>query len=252
MNKIKVSAVSYLNTVPFVYGLKNSGIINKIELSLDIPSVCAEKLISDKVDIGLIPVAAIPQIKNYKIIADYCIGAIGRVKSVILASNIALDKIDTIYLDYQSRTSVNLVKVLAKHYWKKDVEWKNTEPGFETSVIKGNSAAVIIGDRTFAAVKQYIYIYDLAEEWYNFTHKPFVFAAWVANKDIPGDFEREFNKALRYGIDHIDEAAKEYRRRIEGCINIVDYLKNDISYPLDDNKKKGMETFLELLAKTVH
>lgn len=247
MNKIKVSAVSYLNTVPFVYGLKNSGILDKTELSLDIPSICAEKLISGKVDIGLIPVAAIPKLSYSKIISNYCIGAVGRVKSVILASNVPLEKIETIYLDYQSRTSVNLVKVLAKHYWKKEVKWKNTGPGFETTVIEGNSAAVIIGDRTFAAVKQYIYIYDLAEEWYNFTNKPFVFAAWVANKDIPAKLENEFNKALRYGIEHIEEAAKEHRLKIEKCINLVDYLKNDISYPLDNDKKEGMTTFLELL-----
>ena len=98
MKKIKISAVSYLNTVPFVYGLKHSGtgILDKIDLSLDIPSICAEKLITGKVDIGLIPVAVISQLSHYKIISNYCIGAIGRVKSVILASNVPLRYTSTI------------------------------------------------------------------------------------------------------------------------------------------------------------
>ena len=68
MTKIKISAVSYTNTLPFIYGLENSKIINHIELSKDIPSVCAKKLISNKVDIGLVPVAIIPKLNNYEII----------------------------------------------------------------------------------------------------------------------------------------------------------------------------------------
>ena len=51
---IKVSAVSYLNTMPFIYGLKNSTIFNQIELSLDYPSLCADKLLKGQVDIGSI------------------------------------------------------------------------------------------------------------------------------------------------------------------------------------------------------
>lgn len=247
MKKIKVSAVSYLNTVPFVYGIQNSPINDEIELSLDIPSVCAEKLILNEVDIGLVPVAILPQLPYYKLISNYCIGAVGRVKSVILASNVDLHNIDTIYLDYQSKTSIDLVKILAKKYWKKNVIWKNTSPGFEDSVIDGNAAAVIIGDRTFKAVQQYTYIYDLAEEWHAFTNRPFVFAAWAVNKKINANFEEMFDNALQFGINNIEAAIGNYKVDIDACINLVDYLQNDISYSLDDAKREGMELFLEYL-----
>ena len=56
MLKYKVSAVSYLNTVPFIYGLKSSKIYEDIELQLNYPSACAKKLINDEVDIALVPV----------------------------------------------------------------------------------------------------------------------------------------------------------------------------------------------------
>ena len=62
MNKIKISAVSYLNSKPFIYGLQHSENLNYIDLQLDIPSVCAQKLMEGKVDVGLIPIATIPEL----------------------------------------------------------------------------------------------------------------------------------------------------------------------------------------------
>ena len=118
MQKLRISAVSYLNSLPFVYGIKNSGFLKNIELSLDVPSVCADKLISGKADIGLVPVAAIPLIKNARIVSDFCIGADGKVQSVLLISRKPLQEIQKVYLDLESRTSVGLAKVLAKEYWK--------------------------------------------------------------------------------------------------------------------------------------
>ena len=91
--KIKVSAVSYLNTLPFIYGINNSEVVNDIKLSLDIPSDCGMKLLSGEVDLGLVPVAILPQLKEYHIISDYCIGAEGKVDSVALYSDVPLDEI---------------------------------------------------------------------------------------------------------------------------------------------------------------
>ena len=50
MVKYKVSAVEYLNTIPFIYGINNSEISNQIELLLDFPSECARKLSKNEVD----------------------------------------------------------------------------------------------------------------------------------------------------------------------------------------------------------
>src|SRR4051812_36736309 len=123
MDKIKISIVSYLNSKPFVYGIEHSDLLNEIDLQQDIPSVCAQKLIDGKVDIGLIPVAVLPLLKEKYIISDYCIGAVGKVASVMLYSDVPLDRISSVLLDYQSRTSVTLVKVLAKNFWKISPEW---------------------------------------------------------------------------------------------------------------------------------
>ena len=121
MNKIKISAVAYTNTKPFIYGIERSAVLNQIDLSLDIPSDCAAKLINNQVDIGLIPVAAIPFVPNANIVADYCIGSVGAVNSVFIFSDVPVAEIKTVKLDPQSRTSNQLAQVLLTFHFKVDV-----------------------------------------------------------------------------------------------------------------------------------
>ncbi|MES2395498.1 MAG: menaquinone biosynthesis protein [Bacteroidota bacterium] len=248
MSKIKISVVSYLNSKPFLYGLNHSGLINEIDLQLDIPSVCAQKLIDGKVDIGLIPVAVLPKLKEKYIISDYCIGAEGKVASVILYSNVPLQGIKNILLDYQSKTSVLLVKVLAGNFWKIAPHWIAAKADYEND-IEGNTAAVIIGDRTFELENKYPYSYDLAEEWQKFTQLPFVFACWVANKKLPDHFISEFNQALKYGIDNRTKLIAELVGQKTYPTNIENYLNINIKYDYDSSKEKALKLFLDYISK---
>ena len=99
MVKYKVSAVSYLNTIPFIHGIKSSNIYDSIDLQLDYPSVCAQKLIDDEVDIALVPVAVLNQNPSFNIVSDFCIGSNGKVDTVCLYSENPLEVIEEIYLD---------------------------------------------------------------------------------------------------------------------------------------------------------
>lgn len=246
INTYTISVVNYYNTTPFLYGLKNSEVLKRITLELDIPSVCAQKLKNKQVDIGLVPVAILPELENYYIVSDFCIGANGAVDSVKLFAHQPLEQLTHVLLDYQSKTSVTLVQVLNKHFWKKDIQFIPAKEGFEQE-IQGATGAVIIGDRTFGLDKNdYPYQYDLALEWQKFTDLPFVFACWVSNKQIDSDFIKEFNKALNYGVNHIAEAVTEKPNKTKS-FDDYDYLKNKISYPLSPNKKQALEKFLELM-----
>lgn len=248
MSKIKISVVSYLNSKPFLYGLNHSALINEIDLQLDIPSVCAQKLIDGKVDIGLIPVAVLPQLKEKYIISDYCIGAEGKVASVILYSKVPLQEIKNVLLDYQSKTSVLLVKVLAGNFWKIAPQWIPAKADYEND-IEGSTAAVIIGDRTFELENKYPYSYDLAEEWQKFTQLPFVFACWVANKKLPDHFIHKFNEALRYGIDNRTKLIAELVGKNTYPTDIATYLNINIKYDYDSSKEKALKLFLDYISK---
>jgi chorismate dehydratase len=244
VNKIRISAVSYTNTKPFLYGLQHTDIINKIDLSLDIPADCAQKLIDDKVDIGLIPVAATLNLPHWEIVSDYCIGAIGAVNSVFIFSNVEIHDITHLQLDPESRSSNNLAKVLLKNFWKISPEMVVNATDYSVAT-NPTTAFVQIGDRTFGKKEHFKYVYDLAEEWQRFTGLPFVFAAWIANKPIPQDFISEFNAALKIGLDNRGELLKELPRH--PAFDLEDYLMHKLDFNLTDDKRKALYLFLDYI-----
>lgn len=240
MEKIKISAVSYTNTKPFIYGIERSEVKNQIDLSLDIPSDCAAKLIEGKVDIGLIPVAAIPFVPNANIIGSYCIGSVGAVNSVFIFSKVSFDEIKTVKLDLQSRTSNNLAKVLLKFHFKVEVE-------FTTNQDEVTDAIVLIGDRTFGRTADFAFAYDMGEEWMKFTGLPFVYAAWVANKEISRNFIEDFDAALKLGLAHRQQVLVELPKIPN--FDLEDYFFNKLNFDLTDQKRKALNLFLGYIEK---
>ncbi|MCU0404459.1 MAG: menaquinone biosynthesis protein [Chitinophagaceae bacterium] len=241
--KIRVGAVSYLNTKPLLYGIEQSEIRKYIDLSVDYPSEVARKLKGNEIDTGLVPVAVLPELADFYIDADYCIGANGPVKSVSVFSDVPLSQVETILLDYQSRTSVALTRILLKHHWKLSPKLVPAYPGYQEE-IKGTTAGVVIGDRAFLQRKVSKMDYDLAEAWKDFTGLPFVFAAWVANKELPETFIDAFNSANEWGLSRIDQVVEA---NPFPHYDLHEYYTHNISYLLDETKRLGMQKFLEFL-----
>jgi chorismate dehydratase len=248
LKKIRVAAVSYLNTKPLLYGIRNHEVLQEIELVEDYPARIAQMLIDDKVDIGLIPVAATLKLSDWHVVGDYCIGAEGAVASVCIFSEVPMEKIETVLLDYQSRTSVNLARVLLKEYWKKDVKLIDASGEDYRSQITGTTAGVVIGDRALEQRLRSQYIYDLGEAWKGHTGLPFVFAAWIAKKKLPQRFEERFNEANARGLLHIEEVVKE---NPFSAYDLRSYYTRCISYRLTEQKKEGMRLFLRKLQETL-
>ena len=244
-NRIRVGAVSYLNTKPMLYGIEHSPVRHWIDLSVDYPAEIARQLKAGEIDLGLIPVAILPELKEYFIDTDYCIGANGPVGSVAIYSDVPLEEVETILLDYQSRTSVALCRILLKHYWKLSPHMLRAAPGYQ-SLIKGNIAGVVIGDRAFEQRKTSKYEFDLADAWKKMTGLPFVFAAWVSNKELPETFIDAFNRANERGLTQLDKVVAE---NPSPHYDLLHYYTRNISYKLDEEKRKGLQLFLEYLGK---
>jgi len=246
-DKIRVSIVNYTNTLPFKWALKRSSFINKIDLQEDIPSICAQKLKFSQVDLALVPVALLPELESYFIVSKFCIGAKGKVDTVKLYAKVPLHGIKEVSLDYQSKSSNTLARVLFQHFWKIPVQYKEALPGFEKNVA-GNQAIVVIGDRTFELNGKFPYEYDLAEEWQKATGLPFVFACWASTKTLDPVLLKQFDECLSYGVDHILTAVEDMGN--ESPINkqyTLDYLTNRIDYNLDEEKRKALALFLQLM-----
>ena len=248
---IRISAVSYLNTKPFLHGLKLAALPDT-EISVDIPSVCAAKLLSGEADLGLVPAAIIPKLKEAHILPGFCIGADGPVDSVKIYSQVPLEEIKTVLCDYQSRTSVMLARVLARELWHISPEWKEAYPGYEND-LSGTTAGVIIGDRTFdinakeGKTGKYKYEYDLAEGWKELTGLPFVFACWVSNKPLSPDFVARFSAAMETGLNRIEEVIASEKTNYPD-FDVAGYLKNSLRLRLDSRGEEGLKLFLSKIS----
>ena len=243
--KLKVGAVSYLNTKPLIYGFEHGKMQNEIELIIDYPANIAAHLLHNRIDIGLVPVAIIPSLKEHHIISDYCIGCNGEVASVCLFSDVPLQEIETILLDYQSRTSVALLKILLQEHWKISPELIAGKENYEQD-IAGTTAGLVIGDRALTQRLQSKYIYDLGSAWKEMTGLPFVFAAWVSNKPVSQSFITSFNEANAYGFLHLDEVIGENGIT---AFDIKSYYTQFVKFKLDKEMKEAKALFLRKLNK---
>ena len=242
-SKIRIAAVSYLNTKPLLYGIEQSPLLKEIELKTGYPAEIAQWLLSDETDLALVPVAVIPQLKQSYIVSDYCIGCDGEVGTVCLFSDVPVEEITQVLLDYQSQTSNELVKILLHQHWKINPEIIYSD-GEYRHLIKNGTAAVVIGDRAFEQKRISKYYYDLGAAWKAMTGLPFVFAAWVSNKKLPDDFIAVFNEANAYGVNHIAEVIITINN--SWAIDLDEYFTSNIGYLFDDSKKKALEKFFQL------
>jgi chorismate dehydratase len=247
METLKISAVSYLNTLPFVYGIKFSGELSDYDLQLDFPSECARKFLKNEVDIALVPVAALKKMKSYWMLDEFCIGSNGRVRTVVLLSKDPLNQIKRVHLDYHSLTSVNLVKILANQHWKINPKWVKLDEMTEFNMLRLESL-VAIGDKIFILEKEFEYVYDLATEWKNFSGLPFVFACWVVQKNMKEEKIKRFIKALEWGVNR-KQLAIEYLFDTNKfpTVDINEYLEKNIDFVFDAPKRKALDLFLNYM-----
>jgi chorismate dehydratase len=217
--------------------------MKEIETVFDFPANIATMLLNDKIDIGLVPVSILPILKEQHIVTDYGIACTGKVQSVCLYSNVPVDSIENVLLDYQSRTSVQLLKILLAEYWEKDVEFIETREGFKHQ-IEGTTAGLVIGDRTFALKGTYPFQYDLGEYWKSLTNLPFVFALWVSNKKTDPGFIARFNAQIKSNLEaffcniHNKNLNPEEKQ----------YLLQTINYYITEPHKKGLDLFLQKIS----
>ena len=216
---------------------------DEIDLVIDYPAKVAEMLINDRIDIGLIPVAAIPLLKELYIISDYCIACNGEVASVCLFSDVPVNEIKTVLLDYQSKTSVALLKILLKEYWKITPELIFGNEGYENG-IKGTTAGLVIGDRAFKQRAVSAFVYDLGSCWKEMTGLPFVFAVWVSNKRLDRAFVESFNKANASGVNNIQNVINA---NATPYYDLLKYYTVNIKYRYLENYQIALGEFMQKL-----
>ena len=233
--------MSYLNSKPLIHGFEQGRMKDEIDLIIDYPANIAAMLVDDRIDVGLVPVAVIPSLPEHYIISDYCIGCDGEVASVCLFSEVPMEQVETVLLDYQSRTSVALLKVLLKEHWKISPQLVAAGIDYEKD-ISGATAGLVIGDRALQQRSRSAYIYDLGLAWKEMTGLPFVFAAWISNKKIDPAFIGRFNEANAAGFDNLPLVIDENKTPV---YDLLKYYTENIRYRYSGDQQKALQRFMQ-------
>lgn len=208
------------------------------------PALCASNFIDGNADIALLPSAVVPRLKDAELVTDFCIGAEGEVRTVVVVSNTPIEEVRRIWLDAHSRTSVQLTGYLAARRWKIAPQWLDMSDYAVLDTPQEGDAFLLIGDKVFDHEDEFIYSYDLAAEWREATGLPFAFAVWVARKGTPYEVTDALEEALTFGVERIYEAVQQsdYRDRPYA----YDYLTRNIDFLFDNEKRKGSSKVLDL------
>ena len=239
----RIAAVSYLNTIPFIYGIEHANNL-RAELLLTPPALCAENFAAGKADIALLPAAVFPSLKSVELLPDYCIGAGGPVRTVVVVSTEPIERAERIYLDAHSRTSVQLTGYLAKYKWNISPEWLHLADYSQLDRPAAGDAFLLIGDKVFESEGRFRYSYDLAAVWRAQTRLPFAFALWVARKGTSYEITDALERSLTFGVERIYEAVAQsrYVGRDNG-LGAYDYLTRNIDFMLDEEKHRALKKF---------
>ena len=239
--KLRALGVAYLNARPLWESLKDDP---RIDLGLARPSELARSLAEDEADVGLLPVAAAATIGDLRLLRNMAIGARGKVRSVAIVSEQPLHELESVALDLSSRTSVVLARLLLARR-KLTPHLFGADPAHAIEAVKGRTGALLIGDAALEVETRFPHRLDLAEDWFEWTGLPFVFAAWFARPDsVTADQEDMFRVAKQKGLSRVDAIAREHGAR-SGLdeASLRSYLTESIRYDLGDEELRGLTRF---------
>ena len=264
MSRLKISAISYLNTAPLMWDFEHAEAgadqIANYDVSYTIPSACAEALRAGTADIGIIPAAAYTTVPDLIIIPDVAIATRRAVRSILLVSQNPVDplwkQVRTVALDTSSMTSVALAKILFAKWLGGARDYKPMAPDLD-AMLAACDAALLIGDPALQVDRTRYFTLDLAEEWVARTGKSFVFAFWairqqaLAGRDAAAIAE-VFKKSRDHGLSpkKLETIAQEWAPRLGLPVEVIRvYLTHNIHYYLDSPCLEGLALYYRLGAE---
>ncbi len=263
MRRLKISAISFLNTAPLMWDFENPtpdtrNSLDKFEFSYTVPSKCAQALLEGIADIGIIPSITYATIPGLAILPDVVIASKNKVRSILLVHKKPIEQVRTVALDTSSRTSVCLTKILlTKFFSGPEREYVAMDPDPD-QMLASCDAGLLIGDPALRVNRAQYQALDLAEEWHRLTGKPFVFAFWAIRMAAVSEWPEKydiadvFNLSRDHGLQprNLASIARSWAPKLgltEADVNA--YLTENIHYYLDSANTEGLELFYRYAAE---
>lgn len=250
MSRLKISAISYLNTAPLMWDFEHGPAGADFDISYTIPSACAAALREGSADIGIIPAAAYALIPDLAIVPGVAIASKRAVRSILLVSKVPVEEIRTVALDTSSMTSVALCKILFAKWLGGPRTYTSMAPDLERMLAE-HDAGLLIGDPALRVDRSRYVTLDLAEEWVARTGQSFVFAFWairraaLAGREAP-TIANVFRTSRDHGLEpkNLEVIVQEWARRLGlSTADVRTYLTSNIHYYLDPPSLEGLNLF---------
>lgn len=257
MNSLpRVSAVSFLNTSPLVWGLLRGPQQGLLDLRFVVPSKCADDLREDRADIGLVPIIELSRQPDLLVIPGCAIACQGPVRSILLLSKAPLAEIKTLAVDTSSRTSVVLTQLVLRSKGGTGIKIMPLAPDLDNMLAVAD-AALIIGDPALRLDPEMttwrdkpVHVYDIGAEWTEMTGLPMVFAVWAAKATIDPAVSEIFHQSKIYGLSHTEEIVEQESAARDFAPHLVRrYITESISYDLGSRERQAIDRYLQLAAE---
>jgi chorismate dehydratase len=257
MRRLRISAISYLNTAPLMWDFEHGEAGHEFDISYTLPSACARDLASGAADIGIIPAAAYAQIPGLLVLPEVAIASRRAVRSILLVTKVPIEQVRSVALDTSSMTSVALTTIIFEKWLGGGRTFTPMEPDIEKMLVE-HDAGLVIGDPALKIDRSRYQALDLAEEWIRHTGKPFVFAFWavraaaLSEADPSLDLAAIFRDSRDHGLlaSSLNQIAREWAPRLEiGESDVRSYLTQNIHYQLDAGCLEGLQLFYRYAAE---
>ena len=246
---VRVGAVTYLNARPLTFCIPR--LAPRAEIVVDLPSRLADALAAGQLDVALVPSIEYARNPGYAIVSDACVACDGPARSVKLYGRVPVERIRTLALDEGSRTSAALTRILLKERFGLEPELLPLPIGtaLEDSTA---DATTLIGDRgMLPPVGAFEFIWDLGQQWSQWTGLPFVFAMWIARGGVDLQRVAELLAAARdEGITRLEEIARLEAPKLRVPeAECLAYLRDNMQFRLGDRQRRGLKLFYELAGR---
>jgi chorismate dehydratase len=278
MDKLRISIVEFLNTAPLVWGFTDGPLEGKYDLSFAVPSQCAEDLRAGRVDVGIIPAIEYQRMDDVVALPGMGVASKDEVRSILVISKVPIERVRSLMLDTNSRSSVGLVRLLCARQWKISPQFIDAAPDPDAMLARAD-AALIIGDpalRLRIKLDEFegkspqggvccagdfdeelingvetLFVYDVAQQWREMTGRPCVLAIWVARRGrVTPEIVADFQASREYGLARIGEIAEGAALKLELPPRALEkYLTVNIDFSLDQENLAGLELYYRECAR---
>jgi chorismate dehydratase len=266
---LRVAAINFLNPAPLMWDFEHpplaAALAERYTLHYTQPSLCADELLANRADLGLIPIASLTP--DLAIVPGCAIASLDHVRSILLLIKQphTLETVRTVAADTASRSSLAYAEILFRKFSANDPVFlpASADP---IAMLQQADAAILIGDPALLALEARDAIersvgpclwLDLAHEWRTRTGLPWVAAVWavrpeaLAPSSMTSDsLTHDLEQSRDHGLAHIDSLVEQWTPRIPiPSETIRHYLTRNIHYTLDPDCIRAIQLFRQYAAE---